>query len=185
MLIDSFSPNPDATEVHRLVIDGLPEEVYRVLWTADLGDSVIIKALLALRSMPEIVLHPRRSWRRGRKITLHTLVDSGFGLLAEEPGKEIVLGITGRFWRPTGNLAPFNRENFDRPVRPGFAQAVWNFAVEDGGAGRTVLSTETRITCGDASSRRKFLAYWSLVRPFSGLIRRLMLRSVERAVSSR
>ncbi|SRR5712692_661078 len=179
MLIDSFAPNPDAVEIHRIAINASPKVVYRALWTADLGRSPIIKLLLALRSLPEFTLHPCRSLPRDRKITLQTLIDSGFGVLAEQPEKEIILGVSGRFWRPTGNLSPFNRADFDGPVPAGLARAVWNFRVE-GSNDRTTLSTETRVICGDSRSRGKFRAYWFFVRPFSGLIRRLMLRAVRR-----
>jgi hypothetical protein len=178
MLIDSFAPNPDAVETHSLAIDASREAVYRALWTADLG-SPVIKLLLGLRSLPGFVARGFRSFPRSQKITLQTLLDSGFGVLAEEPGKEIVLGVTGRFWRPVGNLSPFNRADFDRPVPIGFARALWNFRVTDD-AGRTILLTETRVACGDEASRRKFRAYWLFVRPFSGLIRLLMLRAVKR-----
>src|SRR5882762_3494200 len=181
MLIDSFAPNPDAVEVHSISITAAPGVVYQTLWSANLGGSLIIKALLGLRSLPEIALHPQRSWRRGRKLTLQTLIDAGFGMLSEEPGQEIVLGVTGRFWRPTGNLSPFNREDFDRPVATGFARAVWSFNIKEEGPGRTILSTETRVVCGDDANRRKFRVYWFFVRPFSGLIRRVMLRAVKRA----
>ena len=177
MLIDSFAPNPDAVETHRIAINASPEAVYRALWTADLGSSLVIKFLLALRALPEFFLHPGKPLPHDRRITLPTLIDAGFGLLAEQPGKEIVLGVIGRFWRPTGNLSPFNRADFDAPVPAGFARAVWNFHVE-GVNDRTTLTTETRVICGDRSSRRKFRAYWFFVRPFSGLIRRLMLRAV-------
>ena len=179
MLIDSFAPNPDAVETHSIVINASPETVYRALWTADLGGSLIIKLLLGLRSLPEFVLHGGRS-SRDRKITLQTIIDSGFGILANEP-EEIVLGVTGRFWRPTGNLSQFNREDFDRPMRPNLAQAVWNFSIKEDKGSRTILSTETRVICGDVESRRKFRAYWFFVRPFSGLIRLLMLRAVKKA----
>ena len=179
MLIDSFAPNPDAVETHSIVINASPETVYRALWTADLGGSLIIKLLLGLRSLPEFVLRGGRL-PRDRKITLQTVIESGFGILANEP-EEIVLGVTGRFWRPTGNLSQFNREDFDRPVRPNLAQAVWNFSIKEDQGGRTILSTETRVICGDAESRRKFLIYWFLVGPFSGLIRLLMLRAVSQA----
>jgi hypothetical protein len=118
--------------------------------------------------------------RRDRKITLQTVIDSGFGILADEP-EEIVLGVTGKFWRPTGNLSPFKREDFDRPVPVGLARAVWNFRLKEDRTGLTILSTETRVVCGDDDSRRKFRRYWFLVRPFSGLIRLLMLRAVKRA----
>jgi hypothetical protein len=179
MLIDSFAPNPDAVETHTITIEASREVVYRALWTADLGSSVI-KLLLGLRSLPGFVARGFRSFPRSQKITLQTLLDSGFGVLAEEPGKEVVLGVTGRFWRPVGNLSPFNRADFDRPLPTGFAHAVWNFLVTTDASGRTVLSTETRVVCGDEASRRKFRAYWLIVRPFSGLIRRIMLRAVKR-----
>jgi hypothetical protein len=179
MLIDSFAPNPDAVETHRIHINASPNVVYRALRTADLGSSLVIKFLLALRSLPEFILHPRKPPPRDRRITLQTLIDVGFGVLAEQPGKEIVLGVSGKFWRPTGNLSPFNRVDFDAALPAGRPRAVWNFHVE-GADDQTTLSTETRVVCGDRDSRRKFRAYWFFVRPFSGLIRRLMLRAVRR-----
>ena len=180
MLIDSFAPNPDAVETHRITINAAPDAVYRALWTADLGSSLIIKSLLALRSLPEFILRRGRLPPRKRAITLQTVIDSGFGILVSQP-EEIVLGVTGKFWRPTGNLSPFKREDFDRPVSPGFARGVWNFSVKEAQPGRTILSTETRVVCGDDASRRKFRVYWLFVRPFSGLIRRLILNAVKRA----
>ena len=178
--MDSFAPNPDAVEVHSIVIDAPPESVYRALWTADLGGSLIIKALLGLRGLPGLVLHGGRGLPRTWKVTLQTVIDSGFGILANEPD-EVVLGVTGRFWRLTGNLSPFDRDSFAGAIPAGFARAVWNFSLKSGGPGRTILSTETRVVCGDDASRWKFRLYWFFVRPFSGLIRRVMLRAVRRA----
>ncbi len=179
MLIDSFAPDPDAVEKHSIAIDASKETVYRALWTTDLGGSLIIKLLMGLRALPEFILRGPRALPRNRKITLQTVIDSGFGILAKEP-EEIVLGVTGKFWRPTGNLLPFGRDSFASAVPPGLARAVWNFSIKESGAG-TILSTETRVVCGDDDSRRKFRRYWFFVRPFSGLIRRLMLRAVKRA----
>jgi hypothetical protein len=181
MLIESFAPNPDAAEIHTIEIAASHEAVYRTLWSADLGGSPVIKALLVLRSLPVMILHPKRRPQPSRKVTLHALLETGFGRLAEEPGREIVLGITGRFWRPVGNILPFNQEHFQGSVPPGLARAVWNFLVQEVSPERTLLSTETRIVCGDTASRRKFRVYWALIKPFSGLIRRSMLRAVRRA----
>jgi len=180
MLIDSFIPNPDAIETHSIIIDGSRQTVYRTLRTADLGGSRIVKLLLALRSVPAFVARGCRSLPRNQEITLQTIIDSGFGVLAEKPQEEIVLGVTGRFWRPAGNLSPFNRADFDKPVSAGLARAVWNFSVSEADNGRTMLRTETRIICGDPASRRKFLTYWIVVRPFSGLIRLIMLKRVRK-----
>jgi len=180
MLIDSFAPNPDAVETHRVAINAAPDVVYRALWTADLGGPVI-KVLMGLRMLPGFILRGCRSLPRNQSITLQTLIDSEFGLLAEVPNHEVLFGVTGRFWRPTGNVSPFDRASFNSPAPAGIARAVWSFTVEPSVNGQTILSTETRVTCGDRSSRRKFRVYWFFVRPFSGLIRRIMLRAVKRA----
>lgn len=179
MLIDSFAPNPDAVETHSIAIKASAATVHHALWTANLGGSPIIKLLMGLRSLPEFILRGGRL-PRDRKITLQTIVNSGFGVLANEP-EEIVLGVTGKFWRPAGNLQPFDRGSFAGAVPPGVAQGVWNFTMKEDSFGETILSTETRVTCGDRASRRKFRMYWFFVRPFSGLIRLIMLRAVKRA----
>src|SRR5262245_26144166 len=200
MLIESFAPDPDAAETHKIEIAASCETVYRTLWTTDLGNSPVVKGLLALRSLPEFVLALGRPGARqkitlrnlkfvltlkrqraSQKITLQTLINAGFGRLAEDPGREIVLGVVGRFWRPVGDILPFDQDNFLGPAPPGLARGVWNFKVEKVNAGRTVLSTETRVVCGDESSKLKFRVYWLVVRPFSGLIRLFMLREIRRA----
>jgi hypothetical protein len=180
MLIESFIPNPDAVETHKIEIVASREAVYQALWTTDLSGSPIIKSLMALRSLPGIVSNPKLLRRLPIQITLQTIIERGFGQLAEEPGREVVLGVVGQFWRPAGNILPFSEEMFHGPIQPGLARGVWNFAVQEVGKGRTVLSTETRVVCGDAASRLKFRAYWTVVRPFSGLIRVIMLRAVKK-----
>lgn len=181
MLIESFIPNPDAIETHKIEIAASREVVYQALWTTNLGGSPIVKSLMALRSLPGIVSNPKRMRRLPRQVTLQTIIEAGFGQLAEESGREVVLGVEGKFWRPTGNILPFSEEMFRGTVQPGLARGVWNFAVQEVGNGRTVLSTETRVVCGDAASRLKFRAYWTVVRPFSGLIRVIMLKAVKKA----
>src|SRR5688572_16138067 len=182
MLIDSFVPIPDAAERHSIEIDASREAIYQALWTADLGGSRIVKGLLLVRTLPSRLLRPgARRTQTKRAITLQTLIDAGFGVLANEPPREIVLGVTGPFWRLVGNVLPFKEEDFRVPVRPGVARAVWNFSIAETDDEHSILATETRIICGDTSSRRKFRAYWLFVRPFSGLIRHLMLRAVRSA----
>jgi hypothetical protein len=46
--------------------------------------------------------------------------------------------------------------------------------------GRTMLETSTRCQPTDAAVRRRFGAYWRLIRPFSGLVRRDMLGAIAR-----
>jgi hypothetical protein len=49
----------------------------------------------------------------------------------------------------------------------------------------TRISTETRIQATDQRARRAFAAYWLLVRPGSGLVRRELLRAIARRADER
>jgi hypothetical protein len=180
MLIDSFAPHWDATEIHTIEIAAPRDAVYQALWTTNLADSRLVRCLLALRALPKLFKPRGRFPTRLRTLTLDGLLQGSFGLLAEAPGREIVIGVTGQFWRPVSNTLPFDEVDFRDAVRPGFARGIWNFAVQEASDGRTVLSTETRVVCSDGISRRKFRVYWLVVRPFSGLIRILMLRAVRK-----
>ena len=181
MLIDSFMPQPKTSERHTVEIAARAPDVYDALWTTDLAGPLVIKALMGLRMLPGRLLRPQKSRNPFQRVGLQDLIEAGFGILAEEPGREVVLGITGPFWQPVGNTLPFNKSDFDGSVRPGVARAVWNFTVEQTGEKQTILATETRVACGDDASRLKFRIYWLAVRPFSGLIRRIMLKAIKQA----
>jgi hypothetical protein len=108
---------------------------------------------------------------------------SGFTLLAEDPGEEVVFGIAGRFWalREKANLdTPADAIAFKTFARPGQAKAALNLRIEAAPGGGTRLSTETRVRCSDRAARWRFGAYWAFIRPFAGFLRRAMLRGIKR-----
>ena len=185
MLIDRLMPRFDYTEIHRIEIDAPVDAVYDALWSIDIASSPVVRGLMALRSLPKRLTGGGGSAPPPPTLRLDTLLGAGFGMLAEEKGSELVVGVNGRFWRPVDNLLPFRREDFDEPVASGTARGVWNFHVSALGNGRTLLTTETRVASGEETSRRKFSAYWLFVRPFSGLIRILLLRAVAAECSKR
>ena len=100
-----------------------------------------------------------------------------FEVLAEEPNRELVIGAIGQPWKPRGGETP--RADFRAFAEPGYAKMVLNFRYDAG-----VLETETRVRLTDAASRRKFRLYWIVIRPFSGLIRRVWLRAIRRRAYS-
>ena len=105
----------------------------------------------------------------------------GFTQLDERPERELLIGLEGRFWRPRPDLRATDTRRFREPLEPGLARAAWDFRLEPLEAGATRLSTETRVHCADAATRRRFRPYWLLVRPGNGLIRRAMLAAIRRA----
>jgi len=190
MLIDAYLPRYEVSERHRTRVAASRETTYSALWTANLANSPMARMLLALRALPGalggVVAGVRALWARGsRPITLATFTERGFQVLAELPPTELVIGVEGQFWRPTGNLRTPSAAAFrSQPAAPGTARGVWNFHLLACADGTTELTTETRVRCADASVRRRFLPYWYLIRPASGMIRRAMLREIRRSAES-
>ena len=122
----------------------------------------------------------RRKLRANDAFTLRRFLDAGFVCLEDVPNHEIVLGLTGRFWTPTGCLVPTDPSSFRDGPEAGQAQAAWNFTITPAENAMTVLATETRVRVAE-DARQSFLRYWFVVRPFSGLLRMKMLRAVRRA----
>jgi hypothetical protein len=101
-------------------------------------------------------------------------------VLAENPPHELLIGLMGSFWKPEGGLLPIDVATFKGSQIPGTARVAWNFSVVERKNGMCELTTETRVKCSDAKSRRYFGLYWAFIRPGSGLIRRSMLRSIRK-----
>jgi hypothetical protein len=188
-LLDAWMPAYDFAERHATRVAAPRDAVWRALVALDPARLPVMRVLMALRALPGLVASPREALRRLRRPAasrgLRALLDGGFAPLAEEPERELVLGLTGRFWSASGGLVATPRESFREPPPAGLARAAWGFALADAPGGGTLLTTETRIRCGDARSRRAFGRYWALIRPGSGIIRREMLRAVRREAERR
>jgi len=97
------------------------------------------------------------------------------------PGRELVFGLAGRFWRPNGDLRRIaDRDAFLAFSEDGCVKAAWNLRIGTADARGCELTTETLIQCFGATARRSFRLYWSIIRPFSGALRRSLLRGVKR-----
>jgi hypothetical protein len=100
---------------------------------------------------------------------------SGFFLLDDTP-REFVFGLAGQPWNNRAvRLTP---AVFRYWATPGNVKVAANFRIEDAGAGRSRVMTETRIAGCDAAARSKMAKYWSLVYPGSGLVRRALLEAI-------
>lgn len=179
-LLDDLIPTYDMASRHTIRIAASPAHVYEAARHADLGRLWPVRVLMGLRAIPAFTAVALR--RRPRATEEPGGVERSVGaatftLIAEVPGEEFVLGIMGRFWTPTGGVIRASADRFRHRPPPGLAQGLWNFRVEPGVSG-TELSTETRVRCPDAQTRRHFLRYWRVIRPGSALIRGSMLRYI-------
>lgn len=176
MLIDDVMPVFDVTERHHVLVEASAEWTYAAVRGLDLGRSKPIRAMLAARGIPALF---RGRSGTTRTMTLDDLMGAGFVMVAEEPPREMVLGVVGTFWRPTGGISRVEAAAFQDFNHAGQAKAAWNFRVEGVTDGSVVVFTETRVRCADESTRRKFLLYWAVIGPFSGLIRRQALKLIK------
>jgi hypothetical protein len=117
MLLDKFLPEYHYREKHEIVINASPTNVYDLVTRLDMAESWIIKALLALRGLPSQLMN-KDQMHRTRFIELENL-----------PQKEMIIGLIGQFWKPTGNLQLFKPDEFVAYDKKDFLKAVWNFEI--------------------------------------------------------
>ena len=177
VLIDRYMPEFDVVERHETSVAADVSRTYEAAMTMDLGRSIPVQALLAIRSIPSFLTGKRKPQL---SLRLDDLSAAGFVILAEEPNEEFVVGAVGRFWRPTSDIRRIDADDFIDFDTPGMAKATMNLRV-DRENGTTVLSTETRVMATDERARRLFSYYWTLIGPFSGFIRHKMLGAIKRS----
>ena len=185
-VLDEVMPRWEASEFHHVWLDASLEETWAALLATTGREVRLLRPLMALRRLPSWLL--RRSsvgGNHGEQPLFATLEHSGFVRLAEEPGREIVFGVVGRFWSPAGNAPVGDIADLDGFVgfdKPGYAKAAMSFLARREGTG-TRLMSETRVVATDPMAARRFRWYWRLIRPGSGAIRRSWLAAVGRRVA--
>jgi hypothetical protein len=173
MGLDDFMPRFDVFMRHEALVHAPLAQAYEALRAVDLTESWLAAALFWLRGLG-------RTRRAAPADFLEGVQHNGFVLLADRPDKEVVFGIVGKFWLPSGGrVCDLTREGFLAFHRDGFAKATWSISFASQGPGLTLVATETRVHCLGNSARRRLRLYWTFVRPFSGLIRHVLLRQVK------
>ncbi len=170
-LLDELMPEYDVRASYGVDVAASQATVYRAVLETNLANSSVARVLMGIRSLGR---GGARSFRFGRLPRHGT-----FFSLADDPPREAVAGVIGRFWSPRGNVMEGDRDAFLAPLPHGMAKGAFNFRVIKSGGGSR-LTTETRVLCADDDSRRRFRLYWLLVGPFSGIIRHEALRLIRR-----
>lgn len=164
MLIDEFLPDYHIRKKHRVKVRASTDLTFDTVRLLDITHARFSMFLFRLRGMPA-----------PEKFTLKDFLKMRFVLLGEKKNEELLLGLAGQFWTPSGKLQRLAPEEFREFNEPGNAKAVWNFSPKDHGENNVILETETRIQCLDEASRKRFRIYWLAIGSFSGLIRKEIL----------
>ena len=173
-----FLPEHHFAETHRLFVRATPARALDAVAAWDPGADLLVRTATGLRELPDRLLGllgfaSGLKWRR-------TFGLGDFLLLGREADRDLAYGLSGRFWKADYGLlpqaTPADFRAFDEPES---AKLVMSFTATPVDTG-VVLETQTRVFCTDAVARRKFLPYWLLIRPVSGLIRRRILGGVRK-----
>jgi hypothetical protein len=184
-LIDAVMPDPEVDECHEVHVDAPADVTFAAAAALDLQGSPINAAVVGLRTLPARL---RGEAVRATAASAGLLAETraiGWGELAADPGRELVMGAVCQPWEGEVVFRPLPPEAFTAFHEPGYAKIVWTLEVEPDGEQACVFRTRTRVGTTDAEARRQFRRYWSIFSPGILLIRLELLRMLRGAARRR
>jgi len=184
--LDRLIPTPRLLELDEQDIAAPVLNVWQAVRHGDLGRSGAIRALFALRTLPERL---RGADPKGAELRIDgmrsTLEQPGFQVLWDEPPRVVAVGAIGKVWLPD---IPFvhvqDAQAFDAYREPDYVKVAWAIHLDATHPERTRLSIEVRVDATDEAAWQKFVHYFRLIGPFSRFIRRSALRSLARELGT-
>ncbi len=174
-LLDDFMPTFDVCERHHVRVQAPADTVFGAACELDLLHHPLVRAIVRAREVLLGAEPDRRPRPRGLLAETRAL---GWGVLAERPGREIVMGAVTRPWEPRVTFRALPPDAFAAFDEPGYVKIVWTLRADEEGPSTSVFRTETRALATDAEARARFRRYWALLSPGIVLIRLLSLGPV-------
>lgn len=113
------------------------------------------------------------------------MLSLGWGVLAEVPGREIVIGAVTKPWEPDVTFRALPPEEFASFSEPGYVKIAWTLRADPVERAACLFRTETRAVATDAAARSRFRGYWAFLSAGIILIRRLSLPPLKAAAEQR
>lgn len=181
-LLDRFIPLYDIVERHHIRVDAPAEITFSSACETDLQHSPVVRAIFRAREIvlgadPDAAVRPRG--------ILAVTQSFGWGVLAEAPGREVVMGAATKPWEANVVFRSLPPDEFEAFNEPDYVKIAWTLRADPVGSAESVFRTETRALATDTAARTKFRRYWSLVSPGIIVIRWAMLRPVKREAERR
>lgn len=180
--IQKYLPKPRHTEIHRIYVKASPEQAWEMARHFDAAEIPWVKLLFDIRTLPE-KFSGKEQAPEAAGVSVDQVVSDGTGfmLLTEVPGREVVVGSVGQFWHlniPFANVSPDTFRDFEAP---GWGKLAWAISVEPYRDGSTV-SLELRTTATDERSWDKLSKYYRIIGIGSRMIRNSAMKHFEAAL---
>jgi hypothetical protein len=174
-LIDRVMPMYEVTERHETRVAAPATTTFATACELDFRGSPLVRALFRVR---RLVLEGEDTERPALRISLPELQEMGWRIVAEDPGRELVLGAITQPWVADPRFRGAPAEEFMTFAEPGYVKLAWTLAAEPAGVDTSVFRTETRVMTTDDEAHRRFRRYWVTFAPGIRLVRRALLRAV-------
>ena len=171
-LLDDILPHYDVSAVYSIKVKSNPERIFNIL-SEGIPSGAITKLLMLLRGVPRLLQR-----------NASPAPQDAFYKLKQLKDREIVIGIVGQFWKPVSNPVPIHSlEEFLKFQKNGYCKAALNLRILPQKPGECLVTTETRVL-GYGSAKEQFRQYWQIIGPFSGVIRKEILRKIRKKAES-
>ena len=181
-VLDQFMPEYEVAERHHILVMAPPEITLSAAADTDLQQSAVVRTIFRTR---EIVLGATPETMERPKGLLAQMTSLGWGVLADKPGREIVVGAVTQPWMANVVFRALPPDRFGEFREPGYVKIIWTLRADPIGASQSMFRTETRVATTDATARRRFRWYWARFSPGIVLIRRLMLGNLKKEAERR
>jgi hypothetical protein len=175
-LLDRFMSTYDVVERHHVRVLAPAEITLAAAREQDLLASPVTRAIFKTR---ELAFGSTPDERARQRALLPQVLSLGWGVLAEVPAREIVVGAATKPWVPNPAFRALGPEHFAAFDEPDYVKIVWSLRADPLGTHESIFRTETRAVATDDLARLKFRRYWALVSPGVALIRRMSLGPVK------
>jgi hypothetical protein len=175
-VLDLFMPHYEVADRHNIRIDAPAEVSLSAAREMDLENCAVVRAIFKAR---EWILRSKPNDRIPARGLIEEMKAFGWGVLAELPGREIVMGGVTQPWDPNPVFRALPPDEFAAFDDPGYVKIAWTLRADPAGDGKSLFRTETRAVATDPESRRKFRRYWSFLSAGIIAIRYAMLPAVK------
>jgi len=167
-LLDRFMPTYDVAERHHVRIAAPAEITFEAASEMYLEQSPIVRGIFRAR---EWIMRSHPAREPETRAFLSQMRALGWGVLAEIPGREVVMGAVTQPWLADVVFRPLPPDEFAAFHEPDYVKIVWTLRADPLGVSDSIFRTETRVVTTDPAARAKFRRYWAFVSPGIILIR--------------
>jgi hypothetical protein len=181
-LLDRFMPAYEVVERHHIRVAAPAALTLQAAREQDLFQLPLVRAIFRTR---EIVVGATPDQRPQPRGLVAATLALGWGILADVPDRELVVGAVTKPWEPNVTFHSLPPDEFAVFGEPGFVKIAWTLRADPVDDETSIFRTETRAVATDASARSRFRRYWAFVSPGIALIRRLSLQPLKHEAERR